>query len=246
MSFIRRSGGALLCAVLVLGLTACGSSVSPPDEWSEGGDTFQMAGSVSERIKNLLEYHADMDQSQRQMLERALANEGEVSHADYLTAWDNYRQCLIAKGYNPPTMRLINGVYIHQTKIDTSGMSEAQQDKLNRDVDGCQARYVLSVDDIYRLNVANPGLYSNPDVALVDCLRRHALVPKDYSVDQYRAESERFFDTDVSDTKTEREAYTKRREAFSFDFNAPQARTCVVTNDSSLLIDELEAWKPLS
>ncbi len=245
MLFIRRSCSAILCTALTLGLTACGSPISSSSGWSEGGDTFQMAGSVSERIKNLLEYHTDMDQSQRQMLERALANEGKISHADYLTAWDNYRQCLVDKGYSTPTMRMINGVYIHQTKLDTSGMSEAQQDKLNRDIDGCQTRYVLSVDDIYRLNVANPGLYSNPDVALVDCLRRHALVPKDYSVNQYRAEGERFFDADVSDAKTEREAYSKRREAFSFDFNDPQARTCVVTNDSSLLIDELEAWKPL-
>lgn len=55
----------------------------------------------------------DMDDSQIRMLEHALANDGKVSAADYLTAWDNYRQCMVGKGYTAPTMHNINGIYIY-------------------------------------------------------------------------------------------------------------------------------------
>lgn len=71
----------------------------------------------------------DMDDSQIRMLEHALANDGKVSAADYLTAWDNYRQCMVGKGYTAPTMHNINGIYIHQTKMDASNLSEAKQEK---------------------------------------------------------------------------------------------------------------------
>lgn len=233
----------MICIALTIGLGGCGTSESVHAEWSDGGDTAKLGDNASMRIKSLLA-EGGMDRSQVDMLNQALENDGKVSVADYLTAWDNYRQCVIGKGYAAPTMRIINGVYISQTKMDASGLNEAQQEKVTRDNNDCKSMYMLAVDDIYRINMANPELYSDSDVALVDCLRRNNLVSKSYTVRQYQAEWDKFLNTDVSQTRSEREAYTLRRGQFSFDFNDSQTRTCVVTNDSNLLLDELEDWKP--
>lgn len=238
----RKGLSMMACVGLVAFLGSCGTPSSQA-EWSGGGDTTRFANSTQERIMTLLKKE-DMDDSQIRMLEHALANDGKVPAADYLTAWDNYRQCMVGKGYTAPTMHNINGIYIHQTKMDASNLSEAQQEKISRDNNDCKSTYMLAVDDVYRINVANPEMYRDPDVALVDCLRRHNLVPKSYTVRQYKAEWDKFVDTDVSDTRSEREAYALRRREFGFDFNNPQVRTCVVTNDSNLLLDELEEWKP--
>lgn len=111
----RKGLSMMACVWLVAFLGSCGTPSSQA-EWSGGGDTTRFANSTQERIMTLLKKE-DMDDSQIRMLEHALANDGKVSAADYLTAWDNYRQCMVGKGYTAPTMHNINGIYIHLSLI---------------------------------------------------------------------------------------------------------------------------------
>lgn len=251
MHSIRKIVSIAACCITIIVFTGCGTAKNDAleNEW-DASHADKVAANTSERIQFLLNWDREedhmMDQSQIDMLERALTNNGEVSRSDYLTSWDNYRQCVVNKGYTSPPIHQIDGIYIHQTKSDMTGMSEEQQEKATQDNNDCQSKYNLAVDEIYTTNVANPGLYRDPDVALVDCLHRNNLVSREYTLQQYHEESQKFSDMDVSGARTQQEAYNKRRAAYSFDFNNPTVRTCVVANDSNLFIDQLDVWKPFS
>lgn len=237
----------MVACIVALGILAScgiGGDAERGAAWNAGADTVRLANNANERIRTLLAQD-DMDKSQRAMLERALANDGMISQSDYLTAWGNYKQCMVGKGYTAPPLRSINNVYIRQQKIDGHSMSEEQNSKFGEDNADCLQRYSLAVDEIYRENVANPRLYRDPQVAVVDCLHRNNLVAKDYTVRRYKEEWDSFLNVDRADVRTDRELYVKGYTQFSFDFGDSQVRTCVVANDSNLFVGELEAWKPL-
>ena len=47
----------------------------------------------------------------------------------------------------------------------------------------------MYVNNVYSAMQDNPELYADSAVGVVDCLRRHELVPMGYGVDDYREES---------------------------------------------------------
>lgn len=237
---------AAVCIGLTL-LAGCGpdNGAKAQPEWKAGGDTNQVAASIGERIETLLTQN-DIDESQKTMLKRALSNDGVVTRSDYLTAWDNYRQCMVGRGYTPPPMPTIDDLYIRQQKIDPSGMSAEQNSKFEQDSMDCHHRYVLAVDEIYRENMANPNMYRDPATAVVDCLHRNNLVARDYTVRQYMKAWDSLSDEKGAPAADEREVYERWRARFGLDFGNPKVRTCVAANDSNLFGDKLEAWKPLS
>lgn len=99
---------------------------------------------------------------------------------------------MVHKGYTEPPLQTVNGVVINLVHFNFSGVSEEQQMKFHHDFGACFDRNVMYVESAYRDDVANPELYRDLDVAMVDCLRRHELVPVEYTVAQYRRESDAF------------------------------------------------------
>ena len=57
-----------------------------------------------------------MGDAQRTALERALDHGGKVSRTDYMAAWNNYRQCMVDKGYNAPPLHMVNGLVVEDRK----------------------------------------------------------------------------------------------------------------------------------
>lgn len=186
-----------------------------------------------------------MGDAQRTALERALDHDGKVSRTDYMAAWSNYRQCMVDKGYNEPPLHMVNGLVVELMHFDFSGMSDQQQTKFHQDQSACLEQESLYVASVYSDSIVNPELYVDLDVAMVDCLRRHELVPVEYTVAQYRKESTQFTDmTFDGENLTQQQSYERRRKAYSFDFSDPQVRTCVAGVNASAIVDELEPWKP--
>ncbi|WP_242498684.1 hypothetical protein [Bifidobacterium pseudolongum] len=72
-------------------------------------------------------------------------------------------------------------------------------------------------------------------MALVDCLHRKNLVSQNYTIDQYRKESDLYMN-DTSEHAFDR---------FSFDINDSDTLTCMATTAPTLLQPRLEIWKPL-
>lgn len=229
--------GALLVCVLATGCSSSTDASAPT--WAEGASAQQLAESSSDYIKEILA-DGGMDQSQVAMLERALGNDGQVAYADYATAWSNYRQCLVDKGYTAPPLTQVNGLYLSQSMRSNEGLDALQEQKIDQDWSDCMDRYVSGVNDVYRDNVANPNLYVELDVAMVDCMRRGSLVPDSYTVRDYQREYEDFLGTDNEATPT----WEERRTAFTFDLSDQNVLNCAVATDSSLLSDRLEEWKP--
>ncbi|WP_152598008.1 hypothetical protein [Bifidobacterium cuniculi] len=131
-----------------------------------------------------------------------------------------------------------------QIASTVDGMTQAQQDKLDEDLMECRTAHVLQVDAAYRASQGNAELYIDSDVSLVDCLRRRSLVPRDYTVSRFQAESEsRIAMAGTGGTPEEFQA--KLESAFSFDLDDPAVQTCVVSNDPVLFAHRLETWRPL-
>lgn len=183
-----------------------------------------------------------MDQSQHDMLERALQHDGMVSRADYLTAWDNYRQCMVSKGYTEPPLTDINGIYLSGTSITTGNVDTQQVEKFTQDDGDCWGRYLLQVDTVYRMGQGNPELYVDLDTRLVDCLHRHNLVADDYTVAQFKREDQTLMHSTINSSEDLRR---KMDDAYSFDMNDPQVLTCIATNNPSLISNQKKPWKPL-
>ena len=238
---------AVLISLCLLFLGACGPGTAdnrPADDaWSNDASTQRSAPSLSASIQSFLE--EPMGDAQRTALERALDHGGKVSRTDYMAAWNNYRQCMVDKGYNAPPLHMVNGLVVELMHFDFSGMSDQQQMKFHQDQSACLEQESLYVASAYSDSIVNPELYVDLDVAMVDCLRRHELVPVEYTVAQYRRESDAFTNmTFDGEQLTQQQAYDRRRKAYSFDFDNPQVRTCVAGINPNAIADEIKEWRP--
>ena len=70
---------------------------------------------------------------------------------------------------------------------------------------------------------------------MVDCLHRKNLVPQNYTIDQYRKESDLYMN-DTSEHAIDR---------ISFDINDSDTLPCLATTAPTLLHPRMETWKPL-
>ena len=87
-----------------------------------------------------------------------------------------------------------------------------QESRYSDDSTECGDEYVADVQDVYGIIVGNPNLYADQAQAVVDCLHRDSLVPKDYTVSRFNKE---FSGTDGNT---------------SFDMQNLQVRSCLVSN----------------
>ena len=218
----------------VVSLSSCSKSEAESNNAMTGVDTGKFASGMTDLIDSLLD-DDQYDESQKEVLRAALQHDGEIPYASYSAAWESYRQCLVDKGYTKPPQnlingiyfapayvsseglteeqnrKLINGIYFAPAYVSSEGLTEEQNRKLNDDINACRDARVAAIDLAYRTKLGNPEFYGDPEVALVDCLHRKNLVPQNYTIDQYRKESDLYMN-DTSEHAFDR---------FSFDIWKP-------------------------
>ncbi len=234
MKSLRRVPPLIMIIACVIGISACSNHTAGTNNVANGADTGKFASSMTDYINSLLD-DDQYDDSQKKVLRIALQHDGEIPYASYSAVWESYRQCLVDKGYTKPPQNLTNGIYFAPAYYSSEGMSEAQNRKLTDDIGECRTSRAHAVDSVYRTKLGNPEFYGDPEVALVDCLHRKNLVPQNYTMDQYRKESDLYMN-DTSEHAFDR---------FSFDINDSDTLTCMATTAPTLLQPRLEIWKPL-
>lgn len=261
IQIIQRQSGKMICSALrivtALALVCTVSSCGQSDKVNNAASTNtqgsqvseeRLAGSLSERIRFMLDSDSDgLKPEQIEMLNRALENDGKVSHADYEQAWQNYQQCMVSKGYKPePLMRYQDGLYASTTTRKTMP-SQEQEEKFQQDFSECRAGYVTYVDELYRLATGNHGLFVEPTVAIVQCLKEKNLVPSSYTPQQFSEERDHYLDllSKYSEEGLTDANARARRESFTPDLGRADVMTCMVSNGWDPPSDEREPWNPL-
>ena len=89
-------------------------------------------------------------------------------------------------GYTKPPQNQSNGVYFAPICVSSEGLSDAQSRKLDEDIDECKDLHVSAIDLGHQTQLGNPEFYGDPEVALIDCLHRGNLMPKDYTINKHR------------------------------------------------------------
>lgn len=256
----RRSGKAIRATLriitalaLVCTVSSCGQGdepdhATPSNIQGAQAGAERLAGSLSERVHFVLDMDgANLKPEQSEMLNRALKNDGKVSHADYEQAWRNYQQCMVSKGYQPePLMRYQDGLYASTTVRNTLPSKE-QEEKFQHDFGECRSGYVTYVDELYRMAIGNQSLFFDPTVAIVQCLKEKELVPASYTPQRFSEERDRYLEL-LGEYREEGSADANaraRRESFTPDFGKADVMTCMVSNGWDPPSDERAPWNPL-
>lgn len=237
---------AALCCMLVL--SACGDgggegggedvsepSATSPASSATASSSGRLASSLGGYLQGFVDNRrAQMSDAQYDILARSARN-GSISRADYEEAWNNYKQCMVDKGYTEPVLvEYANGIYDYPL-TNATGMSDEQIAKLNEDDPSCMFSEIGVVKSAYNVQVGNPGLLRDTDEAIVDCLHRTGRVPEGYTKEQWGKEAAkaRFSEEPAS-------------EAYSFDVDDPQILGCLAAfGYSPYQPDEDGMWYPL-
>ena len=235
----------LTCVVACAGMVACTgcgghSSDDAPSSSSssQSASEARIASSLEERAKFLLDYKDETyprSDEQTAMLQRAVDNDGVVSRADYEAAWNNYKQCLVDKGYtSPPLVVYPNGIYDYPEVDPSVKLTEEQIQKLLQDEIYCYSVNTMNINDLYNVAFGNAGLLTDSDEATVDCFHKRGLVPSSYTKEQYL---------------DERDAYgeTQDKSTLSYDPFNMEIRECEVANGKKFVHEgdrSLPTWKP--
>lgn len=225
------------------------NSTSAPEN-----NSGRVAASLSERINFLLSNELSsqaMSERQKTILRHALQNAGVVSKGDYDKAWANFQQCMTSKGYTRPRVPTDgNGLRSALFSPFLGNATEQQQNRFHADWSECYEQEYMAVDEVYRMHIGNPNLLSDPTAALVDCLHKYGLVPKSYTITQYRDEerkSQQVFTNNLS-TSGVKDANREALRQFTFDTADPQVSTCLVATGKDGLFrdnsDESDVWRP--
>ena len=167
----------------------------------------KLAASLSEWIDQR-ETAGDIPQSQKAVLNKAKQT-GKISTSDYENAWSDYKQCMVGKGYKEiKLIKYPSGLY---TEAGHRQGTPTQESQYVQDQEDCSDTYVSGIQDVYGIIVGNPDLYASQSEAVVDCLHRASLVPKNYTADQFNEE--------ISAAKNT-----------SFDMDNAQVRSCLASN----------------
>lgn len=194
---VSRNITTCLVGITLIGCAGCGVAVDQQDTkqptGSAGSDTSKakIANSIPDYIDFLLDLDAKpdtkypMSDAQKTILKRSRKS-GSVSKPDYELAWSNYKQCVTSYGYTTPVLRQFsNGLYMIAMR-DTTGMSDQQRKKFNEDENKCYNTEVIAVTGVYQMQIGNPGMLSDGDQAMVDCLHKAGIVPKNYDKEAYK------------------------------------------------------------
>ncbi|NMN01194.1 hypothetical protein G1C96_1779 [Bifidobacterium sp. DSM 109958] len=143
------------------------------------------ASSIADHIQQYLDQPRIITAYEKPILEQARDN-GGLTAKQYEEAWSHFRMCMAGKGYSSVTpTKYPNGVYDH------TEMTYAPQSIPNlRFEDDKIACYqdISVINQVYSAQVGNPNFYANRNEAIVDCLHRNELVPKDYTAQQFQNE----------------------------------------------------------
>ncbi len=183
------------------------------------------------------------------MLQRAVDNGGVVSRADYEAAWNNYKQCLVDKGYVAPQLyKYPHGLY-DLPVTNSNGLTQEQGEKADSDAVYCYSTYTMQVNDQYRLQFGNEALTSDVDQAIVDCLHKQGVAPASYTKEQYKNDTEEWEDSlasgDDSASSQDASASASEESAYHIDFYDPNASECLVANGWSHDNGLKTEWRPL-
>lgn len=194
---VLRNITTCLVGITLIGCAGCGVAVDQQDTkqptGSAGSDTSKskIANSIPDYIDFLLDLDAKpdtkypMSDAQKTILKRSRKS-GSVSKPDYELAWSNYKQCVTSYGYTTPVLRQFsNGLYMIAMR-DTTGMSDQQRKKFNEDENKCYNTEVIAVTGVYQMQIGNPSMLSDGDQAMVDCLHKAGIVPKNYDKEAYK------------------------------------------------------------
>lgn len=239
MRRVHGIGVAVMMSVVLL-LSGCAGPAAERDSLHDSSRSDssttelqgeKLASSLSDYIDVLIETQpADipMDESQKDMLERAKANGGTLSSGDYETAWSNFKQCMVQLGYATPTViQYSNGIYVKPV-TNVEGMSQEQIDKLSEDNSHCSFTYLNAVNAAYKLQVGNPSLEQNSYQAAVDCLRHEQLIGASYTAEQLQ------------------DAFSRgmgHNDDSELDVSNPSVASCLAANGITVN-DNTKAWKP--
>jgi hypothetical protein len=158
------------------------SSESTPDAPGSSQATGEkMASSLSDYIDQRMN-DPNNTAGDRAKLEQ-IKQDGGVTLQQYESAWSDYKECMADKGYKQIILtKFPNGLYMEA--MHKTGTS-AQEQQYGEDQDYCQNQHTRVVSMIYEVMQGNPTFLSNQSEAIVDCLHRNDLVPKDYTVEDY-------------------------------------------------------------
>lgn len=238
---VLRNITTCLVGITLIGCAGCGVAVDQQDTkqptGSAGSDTSKakIANSIPDYIDFLLDLDAKpdtkypMSDAQKTILKRSRKS-GSVSKPDYELAWSNYKQCVTSYGYTTPVLRQFsNGLYMIAMR-DTTGMSDQQRKKFNADENKCYNTEVIAVTGVYQMQIGNPGMLSDGDQAMVDCLHKAGIVPKNYDKEAY---------------KKDLDAHAKNQPT-TVDFSNAEMQSCWVANGASFGdVNDTDQWKPL-
>jgi len=159
-----------------------------------------LASSLPQLFQQALD-QGDASPIEREAIERAIVA-GRIDAADYEAAHVRYMQCMMSNGIEPQIRKTPAGYYIEE------GWDSNRTDAM--DVHWrCLADNAL-IDQLYRIQQANPGLLADQRLVAIQCLRREGLVDADYTVDD--------FDRDLGDMS---------KPTFPFDIYAESANNCL-------------------
>lgn len=184
-------------SIALIGCAGCGAAVDRQNTQSQAASADsdapkdKIANSIPDYIDFLLDLDAKpdtkypMSDAQKTILKRSRKS-GSVSKPDYELAWSNYKQCVTGYGYTTPMLRQFsNGLYMIAMR-DATGMSDQQRKKFNEDENKCYNTEVIAVTGVYQMQIGNPGMLSDGDQAMVDCLHKAGIVPKNYDKEAYK------------------------------------------------------------
>ena len=228
-------------SITLIGCAGCGAAVDQQDTQQPTGSADsdaskdKIANSIPDYIDFLLDLDAKpdtkypMSDAQKTILKRSRKS-GSVSKPDYELAWSNYKQCVTGYGYTTPVLRQFsNGLYMIAMR-DTTGMSDQQRKKFNEDENKCYNTEVIAVTGVYQMQIGNPGMLSDGDQAMVDCLHKAGIVPKNYDKEAY---------------KKDLDAHAKNQPT-TVDFSNAEMQSCWVANGASFGdVNDTDQWKPL-
>lgn len=236
---VLRNITTCLVGITLIGCAGCGVAVDQQDTkqptGSVGSDTSKakIANSIPDYIDFLLDLDAKpdtkypMSDAQKTILKRSRKS-GSVSKPDYELAWSNYKQCVTSYGYTTPVLRQFsNGLYMIAMR-DTTGMSDQQRKKFNEDENKCYNTEVIAVTGVYQMQIGNPGMLSDGDQAMVDCLHKAGIVPKNYDKEAY---------------KKDLDAHAKNQPT-TVDFSNAEMQSCWVANGALFGdVNDTDQWK---
>ncbi len=174
-----------------------------------------------EKMKPLVEQFKDArakagSDFEKQALDRAIET-GKISAADYEEAFSRYRQCAQDAGQQETYTKLPNGIYRVNPPTNLGDKVDAYANTM-RD---CAAKAgLISLEALFRTQIDNPDLLSDPRLLTVRCLVKAGVVPADYTVDKLMT----FLKGDL-EKKTD------------FDPMKPEAQTCLTAGGFAVQID---------